>query len=202
MDAFGGTPELNMVPHENSTALICFDKLLTPFLALPRVHRYSAETMPSKEVFDEFRKVVFDKFELPRPHNGSISQKVAQKKVLFYAHEQSARRAWTNMDELLTSARNNSKYKDWKFDSVYDFGSLSIQDQAQLFNTYDVLVMVHGAQMANSIFTIKGTVFIEIGCSIPTFLGARTYLSLIDAQYEQVVDCRSSGANKACLECG
>lgn len=47
-----------------------------------------------------------------------------------------------------------------------------------LFNSYDVLVMVHGAQMANNIFALPGTFFIELGCDIPVFLGEKSYLSV------------------------
>ena len=165
--------------------------------------------MPTKEVFDEFRQVLFDKFNLPRDKGmHSLQQKentssgLTSKKVLFYAHEPSGRRVWTNMNKLLDNARNQNKYKDWEFDTVYDFGTISIQEQARLFNSHDVMIMVHGAQMANSIFAVDGTHFIEVGCSIPLFMGDRTYMSLIDGRYSKVVSCEKSRPGAACLECG
>ena len=208
MDAFGGAPEVNMVPHDNSSVLNCFDRLYTPFLAFPRLNGYSVGSMPSRQVFDAFRQVLFDKFNLPRPINvrsqfldvdgGPAAQ---SKKILFYAHAPSARRVWTNMDELLANVRNQSKYKDWSFDSVYDFGTLSIEQQAHLFNTHDVMIMVHGAQMANSIFAPDGSLFIEVGCNIPGFLNGEKFLSLIGGRYGQVVSCEFRPEDSACLDC-
>jgi len=66
------------------------------------------------------------------------------------------------------------------------------------------MIMVHGAQMANSIFSVEGTMFVELGCRIPSFLGSQTYLSLIDAKYLGVVACAKGGNredNVVCLEC-
>ena len=172
---FGGAQEVNMVPHDNTATLHCFDRLLTPFLAYPRWKDYEPESMPSKLVFDEFRRVLYDKFELPRQID---ERKSISKKVLFYAHEPSGRRVWTNMNDLISTAKRRLEYKDWELLTVYDFGALSIREQAVLFNSYDVLVMVHGAQMANNIFALPGTFFIELGCHIEAFLGEKSYLSV------------------------
>ena len=210
MDAFGGAHEVSVIPKKGSTTLNCYEKLYTPFLALPRIHGYSNETMPSKEVFDEFRRVLFDKLNLPRDiafrhlqKKQRVMSTTATKKVLFYAHEPSGRRVWSNMNELLAKIKNQTKYKDWEFTTVYDFGVLSLKEQAQLFNEYDVMVMVHGAQMANSIFAVDGTLFVEVGCAIPQFMGVETYLSLIGGRYAQVLSCNNYkyDSKLACVEC-
>ena len=208
MDAFGGAHEVSVLPKK--TTLNCYEKLYIVHLALPRI-MVVEKSMPSKEVFDEFRQVMFDKFNLPRDktfghskyEQQALSSKKPTKKVLFYAHEPSGRRVWTNMNELLEKFKKRNRYKDLDFDTVYDFGVLSIQEQARLFNEYDVMIMVHGAQMANSIFTVEGTLFVEVGCAIPEFMGEKIYLSLIGGRYAQVVSCNSSNddPDSPCVEC-
>ena len=173
---FGGAQEVNMVPKKYTTTLNCFERLLTPFLAYPRWKNYEPESMPSKLVFDEFRRVLYEKFKLPRQID--FKRKSISKKILFYAHEPSGRRVWTNMNDLISNAKRKVEYNDWELSTVYDFGALSTREQAVLFNSYDVLVMVHGAQMANNIFALPGTFFIEVGCEIPGFLGEESYLSV------------------------
>jgi hypothetical protein len=216
IDAFDGAAELNLKPRENAKVKVlnCFERIFTTHLALPRMNDFQAHIMPSKQVFYEFRRVIFDKFELPRginylqqviQHDGSstVSRQTAaatSKRLLLYAHEPSGRRVWTNMRQLVANAQRKSRYTTWKFTTVHDFGVLSLRQQARLFNQHDVLIMVHGAQMANSIFTVDGTVFIEIGCDIPPFLGEETYLSLIGGRYGKVVGCEEDG-NEICLKC-
>eukprot|EP00956_Cyclotella_meneghiniana_P006237 scaffold8147_cov29-Cyclotella_meneghiniana.AAC.2 len=106
------------------------------------------------------------------------------------------------MNDLISNAKRKVEYKDWELSTVYDFGALSTREQAVLFNSYDVLVMVHGAQMANNIFALPGTFFIEVGCEIPGFLGEESYLSIIEAAYAKVEDCQTSDEGAVCLECG
>jgi hypothetical protein len=206
MDAFGGASEVSLLPKNTpSDVLRCYETLHTPWLAFPRVNDYSPESMPTKEAFDEFRRVLFKKFELPREkdyrslHPQYYNNGTPPPKILFYAHEPSGRRMWTNMNKLIANARAENKYKDVGLDIIKDFGALSAKEQAAFFNLYDVLIMVHGAQMANSIFTVDGTLIIEIGCAIPDFLGTPTFLSLIGAQYEKVLDCENN--QTVCLEC-
>ena len=66
MDAFGGAHEISLLPNIAPSTLNCFEKLYTVHLGLPRINGYGADVMPSKEVFDEFRQVLFDRFDLPR----------------------------------------------------------------------------------------------------------------------------------------
>jgi len=239
IDAFGGAEEIKlpdpMDPRMNST-LHCFEKLLTLHLSWPRNHGYSMDSMPNKTVFDAFRDVLFDKFDMPRHHrrsmrgNGGISEEAQDatgeghstisrsgnsnndssnnqphRKILLYAHEPSARRVWTNMNSLLANYQNNTKKKqNIMFQTIHDFGNHTVREQALLFNDADAMIMVHGAQMANSIFSVEGTMFVELGCRIPSFLGSQTYLSLIDAKYLGVVACAKGGNredNVVCLEC-
>ena len=210
MDAFGGAHEVSVIPTKDSTTLNCYENLKVVHLALPRIMEVE-KSMPSKGVFDEFRRVLFDKLNLPREREfryhlqqkqRSLSR-TASKKVLFYAHEPSGRRVWSNMNALLDKVKNLPKFKDLEFATVYDFGVLSLKEQAQLFNENDVMIMVHGAQMANSIFAVDGTLFVEVGCDIPEFMGEKTYLSLIGGRYAQVKSCTNNDDDPklACVKC-
>mmetsp|Transcript_2236 Transcript_2236/g.4538 ORF Transcript_2236/g.4538 Transcript_2236/m.4538 type:complete len:552 (+) Transcript_2236:3-1658(+) len=124
-------------------------------------------------------------------------------RFLFYAHEPSGRRVWTNMNSLLAAAQVQTKYRQIDFQTVYDFGNLNIQQQARLFNEADAIIMVHGAQMANSIFTVEGTMFVELGCRVFEFLGSKNYLNLIGGKYTMVQLCwRGETSEKDfCLDC-
>lgn len=124
-------------------------------------------------------------------------------RLLFYAHEPSGRRVWTNMNSLIADAQVQTKYRHIDFQTVYDFGNLNIQQQARLFNEADAIIMVHGAQMANSIFTVEGTIFVELGCRVFEFLGSKNYLNLIGGKYTIVQLCwRGETSEKDfCLDC-
>ncbi|KAL7468646.1 hypothetical protein ACHAXS_008879 [Conticribra weissflogii] len=93
------------------------------------------------------------------------------------------------MNSLLAVAQVQTKYRHIDFRTVYDFGTLSIQQQARLFNDADAIIMVHGAQMANSIFSVEGTMFVELGCRVFEFLGSQNYLKLIGGKYTMVQFC-------------
>jgi capsular polysaccharide biosynthesis protein len=106
------------------------------------------------------------------------------------------------MNELIANARKQTKYKDWEFTTVLDFGALTLKEQAQVFNSHDILIMVHGAQMANAIFTKEGTKLIEVGCNIPSFLSAPTFLSLINGNYQPIQACTGWQLNSTvCMDC-
>jgi capsular polysaccharide biosynthesis protein len=60
---------------------------------------------------------------------------------------------------------------------------------------------VHGAQMANAIFTPDGTRFIEVGCGIPPFLKVKSFLSLIDGVYQEINACSGDDKSEMCLDC-
>ncbi len=63
--------------------------------------------------------------------------------------------------------------------------------------------MVHGAQMANSIFSVEGTMFVELGCRVFEFLGSQNYLKLIGGKYTMVQLCwkGESSEKDFCLDC-
>ncbi|KAL3798709.1 hypothetical protein HJC23_004460, partial [Cyclotella cryptica] len=192
IDAFRAACKLPLEP--NNYTLYCYEKLFTIHFALPRTHGYTVESMPNKT-----------KFALPqrRDHWSGQNSRLIQgsaipatsPKILFYAHKPSGQSIWTNMNELLETVKNDLKCKDCAFSTKFDFGALTIKEQAQVFNTADVIIMSHGALMANSIFAIDGTMFVELSCQrFPKFLG--------NGHHQEAVNCRDDDdKNATCLFC-
>jgi hypothetical protein len=206
VEAFGMNP-IELPPKPNNTTLYCYESLYISHLAAQRQMRYP-QWLP-KRVFDSFRDVLFEEFKLPRSRSykignniqeGSASQNAnSTKRILFYAHEPSGRRVWNGMNDLIHNAKGQPKYSNLQFDIIHDF-NIPITEQAKLFNAADAHVMVHGAQMANSIFSVDGTFFVEIGCRIPVFIGNQGFLNLIDGNYMSVQQCLGK-SNVPCLVC-
>mmetsp|Transcript_13673 Transcript_13673/g.29778 ORF Transcript_13673/g.29778 Transcript_13673/m.29778 type:complete len:92 (+) Transcript_13673:155-430(+) len=79
---------------------------------------------------------------------------------------------------------------------------MSTGEQALLFNDADALIMIHGAQMANSIFAVDKTLFVELGCYIPTFIGNLEYMALVDGDHDAIQKCRpNTNENDICVVC-
>lgn len=55
--------------------------------------------------------------------------------------------------------------------------------------------------MANAIFTVDGTRIFEVGCGIPPFLKVKTFLELIDGNYQEIVACSGNDKSRLCLDC-
>jgi hypothetical protein len=215
MNAFGGVPELP--PEPDNTTLYCFKSLVVTHLSLQRSLRVPG--LLTKEIFDTFRGILFEKFDLPRDrdiHHKDVGSLPAvgrgtsdasrtnrtRTRILFYAHERSGRRVWNGMYDLIHHIKDLPKYSNVKFDYVYDFGALSTREQAFLFNRADILIMAHGAQMVNSLFSVDKTLFVEMGCYIPTFVGNKNYQSLIDGHHKYVQRCSTdSKEDSICVVC-
>ncbi|EED88188.1 predicted protein [Thalassiosira pseudonana CCMP1335] len=208
MEAFGNAQELPREP--NNTTLYCYKSLYLVHVAYQRT--ISHEGLLTESVFVAFRDIMFTSFKLKRARdyhlirtteangNAAASSIKEPTKLLFYAHEPSGRRVWNGMHDLIDKFKDEPKYKAVEFNTVYDFGVFSTAEQAALFNEADAHIMTHGAQMANSIFAVDDTVYIELGCSIPTYLANPKFLSLIKAQYQSVVKC-GDGNDDICLQC-
>ena len=171
-------------------------------LALQRTLRYDEQI--SKLIMDEFRDMLFARFSLKRErafHNNinNDSNEGKPKRILLYAHEASGRRVFLGMNDLISEIR--PKYPNVEFSVVGDFGAYSVVEQANLFNTNDAMVMVHGAQMANSIFAVDKSLFVELGCEIPTFIGNEMFMRLLDGRHIQVEECEDGRYDEICVVC-
>lgn len=63
-------------------------------------------------------------------------------------------------------------------DIVRDFAKVSVDDQARMFYEADILVMSHGGQMGNSIFSNANTFVVEVNCGGYSHMGlGNTYIT-------------------------
>lgn len=207
MDAVGGAVELP--PEPDDSTLYCFKTLVVTHLSIQRTLSLNPGLL-TKEVFDKFRDILFDEFHLLRARNVSrtvgekdhTTTRNATRTILFYAHEPSGRRVWHGMQDLIEQIKGLPKYTNIEFESVHDFGKLPIQGQASLFNKADVIIMTHGAQSVNSIFSVDGTLFVELGCNIPVFIGNPKFMDLIGGYHMYVQKCRvGSKEDDICVIC-
>ena len=201
MRAFGPAREASP-PGDNGSdnaTLHCYKSVTVTHVALQRGLKYP-EQIP-KSMFDEFRDTMFELFGLQRERQFHAGQGNAttSRTVLLYAHEPSGRRVWLGMKQLIQDI--GPMFKDVQLDVIDDFGALTVREQAHLWNSYDAHIMVHGAQMANSIFTVDGTFFVEIGCRIPTFIGNPKFVRLLDAQHMRVEKCAEGKEDRPCVVC-
>ncbi|KAL7546610.1 hypothetical protein ACHAWF_009943, partial [Thalassiosira exigua] len=185
MNAFGDAVEEYPPGQDgsNNTTLYCYKNVTLNHVALQRSLAY--EQQIPKPMFDDFRDVLFKEFGLDRERRFHFNRGNAKrsKKILLYAHESSARRVWLGLKRLIQRIR--PRYNHVVFDEIDDFGTLKVRQQAQKFNEYDALDMVHGAQMSNTIFSVEKTLFVEVGCAIPEFIGNKKYMTLIDGVYNK-----------------
>lgn len=204
MEAFGNAQELPREP--NNTTLYCYKSLYLVHVAYQRT--ISHEGLLTESVFVAFRDIMFTNFKLKRARdyhlirtteangNAAASSIKEPTKLLFYAHEPSGRRVWNGMHDLIEKFKDEPKYKTVEFNTVYDFGVFSTAEQAALFNEADAHIMTHGAQMANSIFAVDDTVYIELGKRLRSFCSLH-YTLYYDAfcQWRKLTDSISSGCS-------
>jgi len=187
MNAFGN--DAKELPPTSNTTLTCYKSLYVTEIAIQRGLKHKVLT---KSLFDEFRDILFQSFNLDRGrnyHDEKQDEENKHTKLLLYAHKPSGRRVFEGMDGLVDTLSKQSKYQGVDFQMIEDFGSYSIIQQASLFNSADAAIMVHGAQMVNSIFSVDGTTFIELGCHIPTFIGNPRYMALLNGHHQSVQEC-------------
>ena len=70
------------------------------------------------------------------------------------------RRAWLDVDE----AHRQLVKQGLEVDIVQDFAKVPVDEQARMFYEADILVMSHGGQMGNTIFSTENTFIVEVNC--------------------------------------
>jgi hypothetical protein len=80
--------------------------------------------------------------------------------MLLYGHLSSERRHWVDIE-----AAQQHFSEAFEVRAVQDFGALSMQEQAKEFNQAELLVLVHGGEMANVVFCREGAAVYEISCT-------------------------------------
>jgi capsular polysaccharide biosynthesis protein len=79
-----------------------------------------------------------------------------------------------------------------------------VAQQARKFNEADAVIMAHGQQMANAIFAIDGTYFVEVGCKVKSLIGNASFMELFDGKYRAVERCsekKGDTTNNICVVC-
>jgi len=219
MNAFGPAKEIPWEPDDST--LYCFEALIYNEVGYQR--DLNDDTFVNREILGEFREILFRKFALPRRRTvedrleeakalagmtsdekeregidiGSLGGKP---KIIFYDNTLGQQMRWNEMKPLIDKARSYEKYKNVTFVTVNDFGTLTVAQQARTFNEADAVVMVHGEHMANAIFAVDGTVFIEVGCKVKSLIGNARFMDMIDGSYTTVEKCKGD-KNDTCVIC-
>jgi len=211
MYAFGEAKE---IPWEsNDSTLYCYHELLYNQVGYQR--NMDHEGLVSKEVFGSFREMLFRKFALPRRR--TVEDRLAEKeaagttssedtKIIFYDNKLSDQQTvWKEMESLISKARELEKFQHIKFVTVNkSFDDLSVAQQARMFNEADAIIMARGQHMANAIFSVDGTSFVELGCKAQSLVGNPRFMELIDGKYKAVERCSGSvleGGGDVCVIC-
>jgi len=82
----------------------------------------------AKEVFDKFRDVLSESFQLQRKRDYYSNHKTTAevKRLLLYSHAPTRRRVWLDMNEKVDKYKMHRKYKDKvDFHIIENFGALS-----------------------------------------------------------------------------
>lgn len=186
------------------------------------------EGLITRENFGEFREMLFRKFGLPRRRtvedrleeleydkeqaaknqaqggeeqaNGSGNNDT---KIIFYDNKLSEHAVWNQMESLVSNVRELEKYQHIKFITVdKNFNDLSVAQQARKFNEADAVIMAHGQHMANAIFAVDGTSFVEVGCRVESLIGNPRFMELMDGNYKAVEQCsEEAGEGAVCVVC-
>lgn len=198
----------------------------------------SASSLVTKEMFGNFREMLFRKFGLPRRRTVELRAEEAEfekahesgsgtkttsggdgddegdnsaaigsnPKIIFYDNKLSEHAVWSEMESLISNVRELEKYQNVKFVTVNeDFSDLTVAQQARKFNEADAVIMAHGQQMANAIFAIDGTYFVEVGCKVDSLIGNPSFMELFDGKYRAVERCSDKNAagkgDNICVVC-
>lgn len=222
MYAFGEAKEIPWEGDDNT--LYCYRELFTNQLGYQR--NLEHEGLVTKENFGNFRELLFRKFGLPRrrtvedrladaeyeakKNNGETKKKKGGEdndeevdtKIIFYDNKLSEQTVWNEMESLISKARELEKFQHIKFVTVdRDFNDLSVAQQARKFNEADAIIMAHGQHMANAIFAIDGTSFVEVGCKVESLIGNPKFMGLMDGKYRAVEKCEEKDSDNVCVRC-
>lgn len=129
-------------------------------------------------------------------------------KIIFYDNKLSEQRVWKEMESLISKARELSKYSNIKFVTIkQDFRDLTVAQQARKFNEADAIIMAEGTYMANAIFAVDGTSFVEVGCNVGgrSLIGNPKFMALMDGKYRAVERCNEDSEDddngNVCVVC-
>ncbi|KAL3789010.1 hypothetical protein HJC23_012715 [Cyclotella cryptica] len=227
MNAFGPAKEIPWEPDD--TTLYCFEELVYNEVGYQR--NLDQGGLVTREILGEFREILFRKFALPRrrtvedrkeeeeslaeiaaaakrdgtniPDNiPSVDSSTNKPKIIFYDNKLSQQTKWNEMETLISKARSLEKYQGIKFVTVDDFSTLTVAQQARTFNEADAVIMVRGEHMANVIFAVDGTTFVEVGCEVKSLIGNPRFMELMDGTYKSVEKCKEGGKDDvACVVC-
>eukprot|EP00584_Thalassiosira_punctigera_P017249 CAMPEP_0172575604 /NCGR_PEP_ID=MMETSP1067-20121228/137296_1 /TAXON_ID=265564 ORGANISM="Thalassiosira punctigera, Strain Tpunct2005C2" /NCGR_SAMPLE_ID=MMETSP1067 /ASSEMBLY_ACC=CAM_ASM_000444 /LENGTH=674 /DNA_ID=CAMNT_0013368255 /DNA_START=325 /DNA_END=2349 /DNA_ORIENTATION=- len=225
MYAFGEAKEIPWEGDENT--LYCYRELYYNQMGYQR--NLDHEGLVTREVFGEFREMLFRKFGLPRRRTAEdrlaeLEYERAQgkkknegkddgaddeqdendgPKIIFYDNKLSEQTVWNQMESLISKARELEKYQNVKFVTVKDFDELTVAQQARKFNEADAIIMAHGPHMANAIFAVDGTSFVEVGCRVESLVGNPRFMKLMDGEYRAVEKCSDDGGEdgNVCVVC-
>lgn len=219
MNAFGPAKEIPWEPDD--TTLYCFEELVYNEVGYQR--NLDQGGLITRDILGEFREILFRKFALPRrrtvedrkEEHDALAELAAEgkqapiadssqsnTKIIFYDNKLSQQTKWNEMETLISKARSLEKYQDIKFVTVDDFSTLTVAQQAKTFNEADAVIMVHGEHMANAIFAVDGTTFVEVGCEVKSLIGNPRFMELMDGTYTAVEKCKKgSEEDGACVVC-
>ena len=88
----------------------------------------------------------------------------AATRVLLYGRKDAARRRWTNAAAVAARLRGLG-LGGVEVVEVEDMSARSVEEQAALFYASDLVIVPHGAAMANAVFARPGTAFVEMSCA-------------------------------------
>lgn len=214
MYAFGEAKE---IPWENDdNTLYCYRELFYNQVGYQR--NFDHEGLVTKKNFGEFREMLFRKFGLPRMRTvegrlaeleyekthggqkteGGDSSNISDVKIIFYDNKLTDQKVWNQMGTLISKARELEKYQHIKFLTVNkSFDDLTVAQQARLFNEADAVIMAKGQHMANAIFAVDGTSFVEVGCKVQSLIGNPKFMKLMGGKYRAVERCSGGGGGNA-----
>jgi Glycosyltransferase 61 len=116
-----------------------------------------------REALVEFRQTLWQNMNLRGDPWTDQETKVVDNvgpRILFYNRLGTRRREWKNSHEIADILRQGYMVKIDVMGEEYN--SLNFTKQTQLYNNYSHIVTVHGAHLANLIFSRPGTQVIEI----------------------------------------
>ncbi|KAL3808507.1 hypothetical protein ACHAXA_008328 [Cyclostephanos tholiformis] len=201
MSAFGHAKEIPWENDENT--LYCYTELFYNQVGYQR--DLDHEGLVTKETFLEFRELLFRKLGLPR--RPTLEDRLADAEVeKMYPEAKRTKTADEDLDEADVgddtkiifydnklgdnTARGLEKYQNIKFVTVtQNFADMTVAQQAKKFNEADAIIMAHGKYMANAIFSVDGTSFVEVGCKVESLIGNPRFMDLIGGKYFSVQRC-------------
>jgi hypothetical protein len=111
-------------------------------------------------------------------------------KIIFYDNKLEEQTVWSEMESLISMVRGLEKYQNIKFVTVSEnFDEMTVAQQAKKFNEADAIIMAHGKHMANAIFSVDGTSFVEVGCKVKSLISNQHFMNLVGGKYFSVESC-------------